>query len=160
LAGLPTLGDWAAQIKAPRSTLMGYGGDVYVVTDGHRSAIDLTDKAVTLALGLPIGDLHPAPMSKALYEALTPAAPLRIPDIPNPGGPIGYSTAALPVVSGSVLRVAAVSGDPEYFVVLPAGVQRIPITAAIMIRNAGIGGAQVIAAKSATVATLPQAVGF
>ena len=159
LAGLPTLGDWAQTLIAPRSVLMGYGGDVLVVTDGHRSLIDLGDKAVTLALGLPVGDLHPAPMSKALYEALAPAAPLRVPDIPNPGGPVGYSTPDVPVVAGSVLRVADVSGEPQYFVALPAGIQRVPATVAEMILNAGIAG-QAMAAKSAVIATLPQAVGF
>jgi type VII secretion protein EccB len=160
LAGLPTFGDWAAQMVAPRSALMAYGGDAFVVTGGRRSAIDLADKAVTLALGLPVGDLHLAPMSRALYEALTPAPPLRVPDVPNPGGPVGYSTPALTVVSGSVLRVADVTGQPEYFVVLPAGVQRVPATAATMILNRGMSGGQVITAKSAAVATLPQAVGF
>lgn len=160
LAGLPTFGDWASQMVAPRSALMAYGGDAFVVTDGRRSAIDLADKAVTLALGLPVGDLHLAPMSKALYEALTPAPPLRVPDVPNPGGPIGYSAPNLAVVSGSVLRVSDVSGQPEYFVALPAGVQRVPVTAATMILNTGISGGQVLTAKSAVVATLPQAVGF
>jgi type VII secretion protein EccB len=160
LAGLPTFGDWASQMVAPRSALMAYGGDAFVVTDGRRSAIDLADKAVTLALGLPVGDLHLAPMSKALYEALTPATPLRVPDVPNPGGPIGYSAPNLAVVSGSVLRVSDVSGQPEYFVALPAGVQRVPVTAATMILNTGISGGQVLTAKSAVVATLPQAVGF
>ena len=43
LAGLPVLGDWAAQMVAPRSALMTYGGDVFVVTDGHRSKVDLAD---------------------------------------------------------------------------------------------------------------------
>lgn len=160
LAGLPTFGDWASQMVAPRSALMAYGGDAFVVTDGRRSAIDLADKAVTLALGLPVGDLHLAPMSKALYEALTPAPPLRVPDVPNPGGPVGYATPTVPVVSGSVLRVSDVSGQPEYFVALPAGVQRIPVTAATMILNTGMSGGQVITTKSAAVATLPQAVGF
>lgn len=161
LAGLPELGDWAHQMVSPQAALMTYGGDVFVVTDGHRSKVDLADKPVTLALGLPVGDLHPAPMSRALYEALTPTAPLKVPDVPNPGGPLGYSTTTLPVQSGTVLRVSDVSGDPEYFVALPAGVQRVPQTVATMILNAGMSnGGQVLSAKSADVATLPQATGF
>jgi type VII secretion protein EccB len=146
---------------SPRAVLMIYGGAVFVVTDGHRSQVDLADKPVTLALGLPVGDLHPAPMSRALYEALTPTAPLRVPDVPNPGGPVGYATPQLPVVSGSVLRVSDVSGDPEYFVVLPAGVQRVPETVATMVLNAGMSnGGQVMPVGAAAVATLPQATGF
>ena len=80
ISGLAELGDWAHRLDAPASALMSYGGDAYLVTDGHRSRIDLADKAVTLALGMDAGDLKPAPMSKALYEALTPTAPLRVPE--------------------------------------------------------------------------------
>jgi type VII secretion protein EccB len=159
--GIATMGDWAQSILAPQAALMTYGGAVFLVTDGHRSEIDLADKPVTLALGLPVGDLHPAAMSRALYEALTPTAPLRVPDIPNPGAPVGYSTPSLPLVSGSVMRVSDVTGDPEFFVALPAGVQRVPQTVATMIINASlIPGAQVLPATSAAVATLPQATGF
>lgn len=159
--GMATLGDWAHQVVAPQAALMTYGGAVFVVTDGHRSEIDLADKPVTLALGLPVGDLHPAAMSRALYEALTPSAPLRVPSVPTPGTPVSYASPSLPLVSGSVVRVSDVTGDPEFFVALPAGVQRVPQTVATMIVNAGVvPGAQAIAAVSSAVATLPQATGF
>ncbi len=161
ITGTPTLGDWAHGIASPEAVLMSYQGDTYLVTDGHRSAIDLADKAVTLALGVQVGAVRPAPMSRALYEALIPTAPLKVPGVPNPGGPIGYSSAQLPLVSGSVLRVSDVSGDPQFFVALPAGVQRVPITVATMIIDAGlVAGAQAIASNAAAVATLPQATGF
>lgn len=159
--GIATLGDWAHQVVAPQAALMTYGGAVFVVTDGHRSEIDLADKPVTLALGLPVGDLHPAAMSRALYEALTPSAPMRVPSVPDPGAPVSYSSPSLPLVSGSVVRVSDVTGDPEFFVALPAGVQRVPQTVATMIVNAGVvPGAQAIAAVSSAVAKLPQATGF
>lgn len=159
--GIPTLGDWAQNIVAPHAALMTYGGAVFLVTDGHRSEIDLADKPVTLALGLPVGDLHPAAMSRALYEGLTPTAPLRVPNIPNPGAPLSYSTPALPLVSGSVMRESDVTGEPEFFVALPAGVQRVPQTVATMTINAGlVAGAQVITTTSAAVARLPLATGF
>lgn len=159
--GLATMGDWAHTIVSPEAALMTYGGENFLVTDGHRSAIDLADKPVTLALGLPVGDLHPAAMSRALYEALAPTAPLRVPDIPNPGGPVSYASATLPLVSGSVMKVSDVTGDPQFFVALPAGVQRIPQTVATMIINAAVvPGAQVMVAKSAALTAMPQAVGF
>lgn len=159
--GIATLGDWAHQVTAPQAALMTYGGAVFVVTDGHRSEIDLADKPVTLALGLPVGDLHPSAMSRALYEALTPSAPLRVPSVPNPGTPVSYGSPSLPLVSGSVVRVSDVTGDAEFFVALPAGVQRVPQTVATMIINASVvPGAQAIAAGSALVAALPQATGF
>lgn len=161
ISGVGELGDWARTMNSPDAALMSYGGQTFVVTNGHRSAIDLADKAVTLALGLPVGQLRPAPMSRALYEALVPTAPLRVPDIPNPGGPVGYSTAAVPVVSGSVVRVNNVAGDSQFFVALPAGLQLVPETVATIIRNAGLANSgRVVDAESAAVATLPQASGF
>lgn len=161
ITGTPQLGQWAHEVKSPESVLMTYGGEVYVVTDGHRSKIDLADKSVTLALGIQAGALHPAPLSRALYEALIPTAPLRVPDVPSPGGPVGYSTPELPVVSGSVVKVTDVSGEPKYFVALPAGVQLIPETVALMLSNADVARQNsVLEADSAVIAAAPQAVGF
>jgi type VII secretion protein EccB len=161
ISGLPQLGDWASELTSPRAALMSYGSAVYVVTDGHRSQIDLTDRAVTLALGLPGGDLHPSAMSRALYEVLTPTAPLRVPDVPAPGGPVWYASPQLPVVSGSVIRVADASGDPQFFLALPAGVQMVSQTVATMIRNAGLAGAaQEVSVPGHALATAPQVKGF
>jgi type VII secretion protein EccB len=161
ISGLPQLGDWASELTAPRAALMSYGSNAYVVTDGHRSQIDLADRAVTLALGLQGEDLHPSAMSRALYEALAPTAPLRVPAVPAPGGPLWYASAQLPVVSGSVIRVADASGDPQFFLALPQGAQMVSQTVATMIRNAGIaGGAQEISAPGHAVAALPQVKAF
>lgn len=161
ISGLPQLGDWASELTSPRAVLMSYGPNVYVVTDGHRSQIDLADRAVTLALGLPGGDLHPSAMSRALFEALTPTAPLQVPAVPGHGEPVWYASAQLPVVSGSVIRVADASGDPQFFVALPGGVQMVSQTVATMIRDAGIaGGAQEISVPGQVVAAVPQVKGF
>lgn len=161
ISGQPQLGDWASELSSPRAALMSYGSDVYVVTDGHRSQIDLADRAVTLALGLPGGDLHPSAMSRPLYEALTPTAPLRVPAVPAPGEPLYYATPGLPVVSGSVIRVADASGDPQFFVALPAGVQMVSQTVATMIRDAGIaGGAPELSVPGHALAALPQVKAF
>lgn len=161
ISGRSDLGDWAHDLAPPQAVLMGYGGDAYVVTDGHRSLIDLADQAVTLALGLPGGDLKPAPMSRALYEALAPTAPIRVPDIPAPGAPVGYAIPAFPVVSGSVVRVSDVAGKPQFFVALPAGIEAVPETVATMLRNKGVAdGGQVVSAAATVVAAMPQAKGF
>lgn len=160
LMGTPDLDKWAHPVTSPESVLATYGGHTYLVTDGHRSQIDLADKAVTLALGIPAGTLQPAPLSRALYEALIPTGPLRVPDVPNPGGPVGYGTPALPVVSGSVIKVTDATGEPNFFVALPAGVQRIPETVALILSNANLSRQPVVDSDPATIAGLPQAVGF
>jgi type VII secretion protein EccB len=157
IAGLGELGDWAHDVNAPRAAVMGYGGHTYVVTDGHRAEIDLRDKAVTLALGLQATDLRPAPMSRALYEALAPTPALRVPDIPAPDAPVGYGEN---LVSGSVIRVQDVNGSAQFFVVLSSGVQQVPETVATMIRNAGIAGGQILQADADKVAKMPQFTGI
>lgn len=161
MSGATELGDWAHQVSSPQAVLMSYGGDVYLVTGGRRSKIDLADKPVTLALGIQVGTVTPSPMSRAMYESLIPTAPLRVPEIPAPGGPVGYSSAMLPLVSGSVIRAASVSGERTYFVALPAGVQSVPETVAVMVTNANVSGqAKVWETDAATIAALPQAIGF
>lgn len=161
LAGLPDLGSWAHDVRSPQATLMTYGRDTFLVTDGHRSLIDLADKPVTLALGIQAGLVTPSPMSRAMYEALIPTAPLTVPDIPNPGGPVGYSTPQLPLTSGTVIRVATVDGTRAYFVALPAGVQMVPESVALMLTNADLARrGEPVEASQAEVTKLPQAVGF
>lgn len=158
--GTADLGKWAHEVDSPESVLMSYGGEAYLVTDGHRSKLDLADKPVTLALGIQAGALQPAPLSRALYEALIPTAPLRVPDVPNPGGPVAYATPALPVVSGAVIKVTDATGDPNFFVALPAGVQMIPETVALMLSNADLAHQKVMDSDPATITDLPHAVGF
>lgn len=161
LAGELDLGDWAHEMHSPQSVLMRYEGAVYLVTDGHRSLIDLADRPVMLALGLQAGDLRPAPMSRALYEALIPTAPLRVPAVPDPGGKVGYATPKLPVVSGSVVKTTGAAGEQQFFVALPAGMQLIPETVALMLSNADLAGqGRVVDAAPHVVAEVPQAVGF
>ncbi len=161
LAGDLELGDWSHEMHSPQAVLMNYGGSVYLVTDGHRSLIDLADRPVMLALGIQAGGVRPAPMSKALFEALIPTAPLRVPAVPNPGGPVGYATTQLPVVSGSVVRSVSADGQQQFFVALPAGMQLIPETVALMLSNADPSGqGRVLEAAPHVVADAPQAVGF
>lgn len=106
LGGDLELGDWSHEMHSPQAVLMNYGGSVYLVTDGHRSLIDLADRPVTLALGIQAGSVRPAPMSKALFEALIPTAPLRVPAVPNAGGLSATPSAAAGRVGvGSSVRV-------------------------------------------------------
>ena len=160
LLGTAELGQWAHKVDSPESVLMSYGGETYLVTDGHRSKLDLADKPVTLALGIQAGAVQPVPLSRALYEALIPTAPLRVPDVPNPGGPVGYSTPALPVVSGSVIKVTNAAGGVNFFVALPAGLQMIPETVALMLSHADLVREKVLDSDPATIANMPHAVGF
>lgn len=155
LDGLPDLGDWSTEVNAPKAVLMSYAGQVFVVSQGHRSLIDLADRPVTLALGLQVGELKPVPMSRALYNALPPTPPLRLPAIETPGAPVAYASNEAPLTSGQVLRTKDAQENQVFFVVLPAGVQQIPSTVATMLGNAGIGSGRPLDLAYAKIAQMP-----
>jgi type VII secretion protein EccB len=103
------------------------GGSTYLLYDGHRAVVDLTDSAVVRALG--IDGRIPSAVSPVLLNAVPEAAPITAPRIGNAGsrGPLP----GFPV--GAVLRMARTDGD-EYYVVLSDGVQRVGQVAADLVR--------------------------
>ena len=122
------------------------GSSTWLLWDGRRSHIDLSDHAVTNALGLGLGVADvpaPRPIASGLFNAIPEAPPLTAPAIPNAGGPAGFSVPAPiggVVVSYSVDRNA--SDAVLYYAVLPDGLQQIsPVLAAIM-RNTNSYGLQ------------------
>src|SRR5262245_46738033 len=52
IAGPLTVGQRSAPLHMPNAILARYNGKTYVIWDGHRSEIDLSNKAVALALGV------------------------------------------------------------------------------------------------------------
>ena len=61
IAGPLTLGQRAQVLAMPRAILANYAGKTYVIWDGHRSEIDLSNKAVALALGVDSQAPEPIP---------------------------------------------------------------------------------------------------
>ncbi|SKO16128.1 type VII secretion protein EccB [Mycobacteroides abscessus] len=155
LDGLPELGDWSTEVAGSKAVLMSYAGQVFVVSQGHRSLIDLADRPVTLALGLQVGELKPVPMSRALYNALPPTPPLRMPSIETPGAAVAYAAKDEPLVSGQVLRTKDAQDKQVFFVVLPAGVQQIPLTVATMLGNAGVSSGRPVEMAFSRIAQMP-----
>ncbi|WP_077099507.1 type VII secretion protein EccB [Mycobacterium terramassiliense] len=104
------------------------GSPAYLLFDGQRAVTDLSDAAVVRALRL---EGHaPRHVSQALLNAVPEGPPLRAPRIRG----LGTAAIGLPGFSvGSVLRIARGDAD-EYYVVLPAGVQRIGRVAADLLR--------------------------
>lgn len=113
----------AAALVAPAS-----GSPAYLLYNGQRAVVDLTDAAVLRALRLE--GRAPRLVSRWLLTAIPEAPPIAAPPVRNAGGP----AAGLPGFAvGSVLRIARTDGD-EYYAVLADGVQRIGRVAADLLR--------------------------
>ncbi|MDT5117528.1 MAG: hypothetical protein QOE30_3267 [Mycobacterium sp.] len=141
IAGPVSLGQRSAVLRMPRAILASYGAKTYVIWDGHRSEIDLSNKAVALALGVDSSAPQPIPVSKALFDAMPATDPLISPAIPRAGDPSPWEVAP-GVVIGSVLSVGDLTqpGSTTLYVLLPNGVQRISPFVASLLRSANSYG--------------------
>lgn len=107
----------------------------YLLYDGQRAMVDVTDTAVVRALRLE--GRPPIPVSQSLLNAIPEAPPIRAPWIRGAGG----KAPTLPGFAvGSVVRIMQSGGD-EYYAVLASGVQRIGQVAADLLRFADSRGA-------------------
>jgi type VII secretion protein EccB len=141
IAGPLTVGQRSAPLAMPRAILATYNGKSYVIWDGHRSEIDLGNKAVALALGVDSSAPQPIPLSKALFDAIPATDPLVIPAVPRAGEPSPWDIAPGAVI-GSVLEARDLQqqGSTTLYVLLPNGVQRISPFVATLLRSANSFG--------------------
>jgi type VII secretion protein EccB len=103
----------------------------WLITDTGRHAIDLSDRAVTSAVGIPV-TAKSTPISEGLYNALPNSGPWILPQVPAAVAP---NTVGLPanLVIGSVFQTVTESGEQQY-VVLPDGVAKVNDTTAAALR--------------------------
>lgn len=118
-------------MRPDQGMLVSYENDIWLVTESGRHDIDLADRAVTSAVGVPV-TARATPISQGLFNALPNAGPWRLPDIPAFGTP---NSVGLPpnLVIGSVFKALTEDGE-QHFVVLPDGVARINDTTAAALR--------------------------
>jgi len=111
--------------------LASYEGNTWIVTPKGRHAIDLTDRALTSAVGIPV-TAKPAPISEGLFNALPDVGAWQLPPIPDAGSPntLGLSP---DLVIASVFDVLTGKG-PQHYVVLPDGVAPVNATTAAALR--------------------------
>lgn len=109
----------------------------WLVTKHGRHAIDLGDRAVTSAVGIPVG-ARSAPISEGLFNALPNNGPWLLGPIGGAGAP---NTVGLPpnLVIGTVFQVVTDNGRQQY-VVLPDGVAKVNDTTAAALRAANSFG--------------------
>ena len=136
LAGPLSVGRRTAPLRMPNAILARHGDTTFVVWDGHRSQIDLSNKPVDLALGIDYDSPQPIPMSTALFDAIPATDPLIIPQIPDFGAPSQWNLGP-GVVIGSVVSVQDVQrgGAESLFVLLADGVQHISPFVASLLRS-------------------------
>jgi type VII secretion protein EccB len=157
LAGPLTTAGRAAPLAMPAAVLARHDDKTFLVWDGHRSEIDVTNKSVALALGVDSSAPPPVAMSTALYDAIPATDPLIVPAIPDAGQPSPWELGQ-PAVIGSVLSVRDVqsSGGETFYVLLPDGIQRISPFVASLLRSANsFGGTAPVAVAPDRLAPIP-----
>ncbi|MBV8788203.1 MAG: type VII secretion protein EccB [Mycobacterium sp.] len=144
LAGRPdSSGARAATLASKQAVLVDSttekGSSTWLLWDGRRSEINLSDHAVTNALGLGLNNSEvpaPRPIALGLFNAIPEGPPLAAPAIPNAGAPAGFS---VPAPIGAVVVSYTLdqnsSGAARYYAVLPDGLQPISPVLAAMLRN-------------------------
>ncbi|OSC36227.1 type VII secretion protein EccB [Mycobacterium decipiens] len=147
LAGQPdSEGARAAALEPGQAILVDNGTSTWLLWDGKRSPIDLTDHAVTSGLGLDINLPAPRPIAPGLFNALPEAPPLMAPVIPNAGDPASFPVPAPvgAVVSSYTLKDSDknASVTVQYYAVLPDGLQQISPVLAAILRNTNSYGLQ------------------
>ncbi len=127
------------------------GGSTYLLYEGRRAVVDLSEPAVVHALRLE--GLVPLTVSRALLNAVPEVPPITAPRIPGAGRP----AALRGFLVGSVLQVNRADRD-EYYVVLERGVQRVGQIAADLVRFSDSQGSRtVISVAPDLVRTAPAA---
>ncbi|MDV3123325.1 type VII secretion protein EccB [Mycobacterium sp. 21AC1] len=118
-------------MRADQGMLVSFNGANWLITEDGRHVIDLADRAVTSAVGIPV-TARATPVSEGMFNALPNRGPWQLPQIPAAGAP---NTVGLPanLVIGSVFQTATES-EPQHYVVLPDGVARVNDTTAAALR--------------------------
>ncbi|MCK0176044.1 type VII secretion protein EccB [Mycolicibacterium sp. F2034L] len=119
-------------IRPDQAMLVSFKGANWLVTDSGRHSINLADRAVTSAVGIPV-TARATPISEGLFNALPNAGPWQLPLIPRAGEP-NASGLAPNLVIGSVFKTVSESDEQQHYVVLPDGVARVNDTTAAALR--------------------------
>lgn len=139
IAGSLTRGR-ADVLGANRGVLVSHAGVTFVVWGNLRSQVDLSDRAVTVSLGLDPGSVVPVPMSTAVFDALPSSEPIVVPTVPDAGAVSPWASLGGARV-GSVINVRdADGGKDRFYAVLMSGLQPVAPFTANLLRTANSYG--------------------
>ncbi|UXA18232.1 type VII secretion protein EccB [Mycobacterium sp. SMC-4] len=118
-------------MRPDQGMLVTFNQQDWLVTAAGRHAIDMSDRAVTSAVGIPV-TARSAPISQGLFNALPDAGPWQLSDIAGAGAP---NSVGLPpeLVVGTVFKTVTES-DQQHYVVLIDGVAKVNDTTAAALR--------------------------
>jgi type VII secretion protein EccB len=140
IGGPLSVGSRAMPLDASKAVLAEHDDKTYVIWNGQRSQIDLSNKAVALALGVDTDAPPPVKISTPLFDSLPATEPLNSPIITGAGAPSQFNVARGAVV-GSVLSVRDLQTDADnFYVLLRNGVQPISRFVASLLRSANSFG--------------------
>lgn len=143
-------------LTANEALLATYQGQQWIVTSKGRHSIDLSDRALTSAMGIPV-TIKAVPISEGMFNALPSQGAWQLPPIPGAGTPntLGLSE---DLVIGSVFQIHTEKG-PQYYVVLPDGVAMVnSLTAAALRATQSHGLVAPPAVVSSVVVQIPERV--
>ena len=139
IAGEVDGGDRARPLQESEAIVATHRGEALLIWNGHRTRVDLTDRAITLNLGLDDSDSNRIEVSGALFDAIPATESLAVPRIPAAGTPSKWLPGA---VVGRVLQTQDSSGAISgFYVLLADGVQRVTSFVADLLRTADSHGA-------------------
>lgn len=131
--GALTLGTDASELGDDQAILLSYRQRSYLVAGGVRMPVDLSDSAVTTALG--VHGKAAVGMSRALFDALPASGPLVVPVVPEAGTPTRVDIGPGVVVGAVVAGQDVATSADRFYVVLSDGVQPISPVVAAMLRQ-------------------------
>ncbi len=143
-------------MRPEQGMLVSYKEQDWLVTASGRHLIDLADRAVTSAVGIPV-TARSTPISEGLFNALPNAGPWQLPMIAAMGTP---NTLGLPpgLVVGSVF-LTVTDSDEQHYVVLPNGVAKVNNTTAAALRATNsFGLIEPPSVEASAVARIPEQV--
>lgn len=139
IGGRLTAGGRAAPLADDRAILATHGTATFLIWNGKRSRIDLSQRALTFNLGLDTATTHPVEISTALFDAMPATEPIVVPAVPQAGSPSRFIPGS---VVGRVLATRDAAGEVNgFYVLLPNGVQKVTPFVADVLRAADSHGA-------------------
>ncbi|UXA18436.1 type VII secretion protein EccB [Mycobacterium sp. SMC-4] len=161
ITGAPARGgEKAAPLPDDQALLVENDGRTWLLWNGKRSPVDITDRAVIDGLGLGGMPLRVTPIATGVFNAIPEAPALTAPEIPDAGAPTALP---LPVAApiGAVVVAYEADNTLRHYVVLADGLQPVSPVVASILRNTNSHGLdQPPRIGADTVAALPTAGGI
>ena len=135
-------------LRPNQGVLVTYQNLTWLVTADGRHAIDMADRAVTSAVGIPV-TARATPISEALFNALPNVGPLKLPAVPGAGAPNTLGLAPNLVI-GSVFRTLNNDVEQRYVVLADGGAKGNGTTSAALRATSESSRAVVGSSRSGT----------